>query len=173
MLRELKFKSHCRRHSDDVYRFARSLLGNASDAEDATQEILLKLWNNMSTITRTDVRPWLLRTTRNHCIDQIRRRRGEQAPWQDEFMETQEDESVLDPRAAADHASFRKEIDVALQGLSENLRSVFILHEINGLRYREVADALEMTINSVKVYLSRARAELKQRLTHHEQWLKV
>lgn len=88
-------------------------------------------------------------------------------------METQEDESVLDPRAAADHASFRKEIDVALQGLSENLRSVFILHEINGLRYREVADALEMTINSVKVYLSRARAELKQRLTHHEQWLKV
>lgn len=88
-------------------------------------------------------------------------------------METREDESALDPRAAADHASFRKEIDVALQGLSENLRSVFILHEINGLRYREVAEALEMPINSVKVYLSRARAELKQRLTHHESWLKV
>ncbi len=88
-------------------------------------------------------------------------------------METREDESALDPRAAADHASFRKEIDVALQGLSENLRSVFILHEINGLRYREVAEALEMPINSVKVYLSRVRAELKQRLTHHESWLKV
>ena len=173
MLRELKFKSHCRRHSDDVYRFARSLLGNTSDGEDATQEVLLKLWNHQATIKRADVRPWLLRTTRNHCIEQIRRRRGEQAPWQDEFMETREDESALDPRAAADHASFRKEIDVALQGLSENLRSVFILHEINGLRYREVAEALEMPINSVKVYLSRVRAELKQRLTHHESWLKV
>ena len=95
MLRELKFKSHCRRHSDDVYRFARSLLGNASDAEDATQEVLLKLWNHSSKITRADVRPWLLRTTRNHCIDQIRRRRGEQAPWQDEYLEMQEDELSL------------------------------------------------------------------------------
>lgn len=88
-------------------------------------------------------------------------------------MAKQEDKSATDPREATDRASFRQEIDVALQGLTENLRSVFILHEINGLRYREVAETLDIPINSVKVYLSRARAQLKQRLTHHESWLKV
>jgi DNA-directed RNA polymerase specialized sigma24 family protein len=45
MIRELKFKMLCQRHADDVYRFSRSILRNAEDAEDATQEILLKLWS--------------------------------------------------------------------------------------------------------------------------------
>ena len=173
MLRELKFKAHCRRHSDDVYRFARSLLGNASDAEDATQEVLLKLWHHLASIRGTEVRPWLLRTTRNHCIDQIRRRNPHLTEWHDESIETHADATAPDPRQAADDASLRQEIDVALQGLTENLRSVFILHEINGLRYREIADTLGIPINSVKVYLSRARAQLKQRLTHHAAWIKI
>ena len=158
MIRELKFKLHCRHHSDDVYRFARSLLGHAADAEDATQEVLLRLWKHLDSIRRADVRPWLLKTTRNYCIDQIRRRSDQFTSLSEEELDTRPDEFAVDP---------------ALQGLSENLRSVFVLYEINGLRYREIADTLDIPINSVKVYLSRARNELKQRLTHHESWLKV
>ncbi len=173
MLREMKFNRHCRKHRDDVYRFARSLLGNASDAEDATQEVLFKMWNHLDHLRRADVRSWLLRTTRNHCIDQLRKRHRAFEAWDGEAFESRPDEAMRDPACAASHADARRQIDHALESLSEKLRSVFILYEINGLRYQEVADALEIPLNSVKVYLSRARAQLKQQLTRKEPWLKV
>ena len=46
MIRELEFKILCERHSDQIYRYARSLLANQADAEDATQEVLLRLWRH-------------------------------------------------------------------------------------------------------------------------------
>jgi RNA polymerase sigma-70 factor (ECF subfamily) len=52
--------------------------------------------------------------------------------------------------------------------LPENLRSVFVLYEVNGLRYREIAGVLGMPINSVKVYLLRARERLSK-LAHEEE----
>ncbi len=165
MIRDLKFKMHCRKYSDDVYRFARSLLGNEADAEDATQEVLLRLWKNLDSIRRPDVRSWLLRTTKNHCIDQIRRRNDLLTDMSDDHLETYPDQLADDPVRAADQADLRNQIDAALESLPENLRNVFVLYEVNGLRYREIADTLEIPINSVKVYLSRARAKLKQYFT--------
>jgi hypothetical protein len=47
MIRELEFKVLCQRHSDEIYRYARALLANQADAEDATQEVLLRLWNHL------------------------------------------------------------------------------------------------------------------------------
>ena len=173
MIRDLKFKMHCRRYSDDVYRFARSLLGNASDAEDATQEVLLRLWQHLDSIRRPDVRAWLLRTTKNYCIDQIRRRNDLVKGVSDECLESHPDHLSFDPARAANHADLRKQIDSALESLPENLRDVFVLYEVNGLRYREIADTLEVPINSVKVYLSRARAKLKQYLTLQEACLRI
>lgn len=62
MVRELQFRLLCHRHCDDIYRYARSLLRNTADAEDATQEVLLRLWQNLSTTRFSNVRAWLLRT---------------------------------------------------------------------------------------------------------------
>lgn len=173
MIRELKFKLHSHRHSDDVYRFARSLLGHATDAEDATQEIFIRLWKHMDSIQKNDVRPWLLKATRNYCIDQIRRRKDVITHLSDEVLETKTCDTEEDPRQSAENGDFRKEIDQALQSLPEKLRSVFILYEINGLKYREIAETLDIPLNSVKVYLSRSRKELQKHLTHHTSWIKI
>ncbi len=168
MLRELKFKRHCRRYQDDVYRFARSILGNPTDAEDATQEVLLRLWKHLDSIRGSDARPWLLRTTRNHCIDQLRRRPSQLLDSGEEALASFPAPEIDDPIKAANRADFRKQIDRALATLPENLRSVFVLYEVNGLHYREVAETLGIPLNSVKVYLSRARARLKKHFTMHQ-----
>jgi DNA-directed RNA polymerase specialized sigma24 family protein len=47
MIRELEFKILCQRRRDEIYRYAHSLLANRADAEDATQEVLLRLWNHL------------------------------------------------------------------------------------------------------------------------------
>jgi RNA polymerase sigma-70 factor (ECF subfamily) len=170
MIREVEFKVLSERHSDEIYRFAHSLLANQADAEDATQEVLLRLWNHLPKMYPFNLRAWLLQTTRRYCLDQIRRRTNRAAPMlmDQEILDEQPDELAVNPSAAAD-SSFRLEQarNVMLK-LPENLRSVFVLYEVNGLRYREIAEVLGMPINSVKVYLSRARERLSILVTEEK-----
>lgn len=173
MIRELRFNHLCRRYSDDVYRYAWSLLRNEADAEDAAQEVLLRLWKHLPNIQYTRARSWILKTTRHYCLDQIRRRTTQSALVLDEETGAfdRADDSVKDPRFAADARNLQQDLEISLLALPETLRSVFVLYEVNGLRYREIADTLEIPINSVKVYLSRARQKLQESLAAYESWI--
>jgi RNA polymerase sigma factor (sigma-70 family) len=175
MIRELQFKVLCQRYTDDVYRYARNLLGNEADAEDATQEVLLRLWDNLPKVALFHARAWLLRTTRHYCLDQIRRRCHPATPMlaAEELLEAQPDELACDPSAAADNTFRLEQARAALSQLPETLRSVFVLYEVNGLRYREIAETLGMPINTVKAYLSRAREKLSKLITKEEVWTKT
>ena len=166
MIRELEFKILCERHSDEIFRYARSLLAHQADAEDATQEVLLRLWRHLPRLNPFNLRAWLLQTTRWYCLDQIRRRSNRAAPLplEDGLLEEQPDELAVNPSLAADSSLRLEQAREALLKLPENLRSVFVLYEVNGLRYREIARTLGIPINSVKVYLSRAREKLSDLL---------
>jgi len=175
MIRELEFKVLCHRHRDVIYRYAQSLLANRSDAEDASQEVLLRLWNHLPRINPFHIRGWLLRTTRHYCLDQIRRRSNCSTPLLlgDEALDDRPDEFAVNPSCAADSSFRLEQARKALLRLPENLRSVFVLYEVNGLRYREIAETLEIPINTVKVYLSRARERLSKLTTEEESWTKT
>jgi RNA polymerase sigma factor (sigma-70 family) len=165
MIRELEFRVLCHRHRDEIYRYAHALLANRADAEDAAQEVLLRLWNHLPTMNPFNIRAWLLRTTRHYCLDQIRRRSNRTAPllMSDEALDDRPDEFAVNPSCAAD-SSLRLEVArQALLKLPEKLRSVFVLYEVNGLRYREIAETLEIPINTVN-YRRRTMDENLQRL---------
>ena len=175
MVRELEFKILCKRHSDEIYRYARSLLANSADAEDATQEVLLRLWNHLPTMRPFKFRAWLLRTTRCYCLDQIRRRSHRAAPMllDDEILDGQPDELAVNPSLAADSRLRLEQARTSLLKLPENLRSVFVLYEVNGLRYREIAETLGIPINTVKINLLRARDRLSKLVNQEEPWTKT
>jgi RNA polymerase sigma-70 factor, ECF subfamily len=174
MIRELEFKLLCHRHGDEIYRYARSFLGNSADAEDATQEALFRLWQNIADVPFLHARPWLFRTTRNLCLDQIRRRNARYSPVAvgDDTLEAVPDDSVADPVQQADSAFHTGRLNHAIQRLPETLRSVFVLYELHDLRYRDIAETLDLPLNTVKVYLSRARTRLQQLLTEDPTWTK-
>jgi len=99
MIRELEFKILCERHSDQIYRYARALLANQADAEDATQEVLLRLWRHLPRLNPFNLKAWLLQTTRCYCLDQIRRRSNRAAPLplEEGVLEQQPDEFAVNP----------------------------------------------------------------------------
>jgi RNA polymerase sigma factor (sigma-70 family) len=177
MIRELEFQLLCQRHRDDLFRYARSLLGNTADAEDATQEVLVRLWNHLPTLRLLNLRAWLFRTTRNHCLDLLRKRTPTLAMTDDDADDDHEspddraDESAIDPSLAADATTRLQQAHDALRALPESLRSVFVLYEVNGLRYREIADTLDLPINTVKVRLLRARQQLTKLIPKKEPWM--
>ena len=167
MIRELKFKMLCQRHSDDVYRFSRSILGNAEDAEDATQEILLKLWRNVSDVSTMHARGWIMKTTRNHCLNMLRQRSRTAGVLTDggEDLDGITDVNSRSAETVFYGTELRSRIDEALNRLPEKMRSVFVLYEVNGLKYREISECLDIPVNSVKVYLLRSRSRLKEILS--------
>jgi RNA polymerase sigma-70 factor, ECF subfamily len=175
MIRELEFKVLCGRHRDEIYRYALGMLANQPDAEDAAQEVLLRLWNHLPTINPFNLRAWLFRTTRHYCLDQIRRRSHRAAPVlvDDEAMAEWPDELAVNPSSAADSTFRLEQARKALLKLPEQLRSVFVLYEVNGLRYREIANTLGIPINTVKVYLSRAREKLSKLNPEEAPWTRT
>ena len=174
MIRELEFQLLCQRHSDEIYRYARGLLGNQADAEDATQEVLMRLWKHLPTINLFSTRAWLFRVTRNYCLDLIRDRsnRAAPSPTEEDAIEDWPDELAVDPSAAADSTFRLEQARRLLLKLPETLRSAFILYEVNGMRYREIADVLGIPVNTVKVNLLRARERLARLMptVKEERW---
>ena len=172
MIRELKFSILTKRHADEIYRFVKGMLGDAMEAEDATQEVFLRLWKHLSSVQLLSSRAWLYRTARNHCIDIQRRRQAAHSPvyLDHESLPDLGTKDYEDPSRIADNAALKQTIDTAVSELPEKLKSVFLLYEVNGLRYREIAETLNIPTNSVKVYLSRARTKLQERLKEHHTW---
>src|SRR5690349_12877231 len=167
MIRELEFQALTQRYCDEIYRYALGLLGNRADAEDATQEALFRLWNHLPRLLLFNIRAWLYQTTRNYCLDQIRRRSHAASPHSagtvpDEILEEWPDDFAVDPSLAADSSLQLEQARHALLKLPETLRSVFVLYEANGLKYREIALVLGLPVNSVKVHLLRARQQLSK-----------
>lgn len=167
-----RFEAQVRRHRDDVFRLACSLLEDRAEAADVTQEVLVKLWHHRAGIEDGKTRAWLLRTARNACLDALRHRsvrRDALAVSTDGVACTAD--RAPDPADRAEAADVHRHLWRALRALDEPYRSLVILRETQGLSYDELTDVLDLSMSQVKVYLHRARRRLRHHLsdvTDHE-----
>ena len=148
------------------------MLRNRMDADDVTQEVLIRIWQYIDRFNILSAQSWIMRTTHNLCIDFIRRRSA-LIKKEAEITEMHEEE-IADfsiggnPFTAAESSNLDLIIKSAIGRLPQSLKSVFILHEIDGLKYKEIGKVLDMPVNSVKVYLMRARIRLQDELKSYE-----
>lgn len=160
----VRFRRLCAVHQDRVFTYARYLLGNAEDAEDVTQEVLVRLWDRGRDLAPEGLPAWLTRVTRNACLDLLRQRRHRPLPGIDpEAVERLEDPAP-GPGERTEAMELRRHLQAGLQRLPEVQRSIVVLREVEGLAYEEIARALELPLNTVKVYLHRGRAHLRREL---------
>jgi len=162
-----RFQELVREYQDRIYNFACYCLGDRVEAEDVTQEVLIRLWRNLDRIEPQGMWPWLLRVTRNAAIDTLRRR-GTYRSFQEEDPEGEAAQRAPSrmpgPDALAESADLQRQLVRALRELPEPYRSIVVLREIQDLRYDEIASALDLPLTTVKVYLHRGRRMLRRRL---------
>ncbi len=148
------------------------MLKNRMDADDVTQEVLIKIWKNINGFKLTSAKTWIMRTTHNLCIDYLRKRKINVEriySIDEEFVENLAGaENESDPHHQTHQNIMVSKIKEKIQLLPENLRSIFVLYELHGLKYREISKALDLPINTVKVYLMRARKKLQEELKYYE-----
>ena len=143
-------------HLDAAYRLARWLMRNDHDAEDVVQEASLRAFRYFRTFTGGNGRAWFLRIVRNTChVFRGRNAQTAAEPFDEErHIETR---STPDPETLALYSDDVVLIDRAMKVLPERFRTLLVLRELEGLSYRELADAMDIPIGTVMSSLSRAR----------------
>lgn len=153
-----------REHRHRVYTLACYTLGSAADAEDVTQEVLVRYWHRAEEIDPERVEGWLARVTVNACRDLFRKRaRNRETSDLENTLEAQPS-STPTPSARIEQTELQQEVRRLLAELQEPFRSVVVLREIQGKTYAEIAESLDMPLSSVRVNLHRGRRMLAQRL---------
>ena len=144
-------------YGDLVFRAALRLTGSRSDAEDVTQEVFVRLPGAVRGFTGTAANfpAWIRRVAVRQALMQMRggRRRREVNV-----------EGVAALMAATDHALDRMSIDAALDRLSDDHRTVFLLKEVEGYDHAEIAELLGISTANSEVRLHRARRQLRDLL---------
>jgi RNA polymerase sigma-70 factor (ECF subfamily) len=167
-MKKRRFKKIVCQYKDLVYCQAYYFTCNKEDAEDITQEVLLKLWHHLDTVTAKTVKSWLMKVTRNVCIDHSRKKREQSLS---EF-EPEEQHQIMnrlgDTKDDPEHLIMYGDLlQQGFQQLPENLRSIVIMREIQDLSYGLIAEIVDLPLNTVKVYLHRGRKLLAQYLKEH------
>lgn len=149
-----------------IFGFAFYLLTDREEAEDVTQEVLLRLWDHRGEVEEERALAWLLRVTRNACIDSVRKRTSFRRLINVD-SESLDRASTYDPTPdeCAEQADFKLQLENALRGLQEPHRSIVILREIQDMKYEDIAEVLDLPLNTVKVYLHRGRRFLREQLS--------
>lgn len=159
----------------DVYALAYDLCGNHHDAEDLSQEVFIKAFRGVGSF-RADARlgSWLYRITMNAHIDN-KRRKPVQLVSIDGHMSGNEAEPLADrmidlatvaagPDRAAGAARFQEDVDRALDALSTQERSVFVLRHYHDMKIGEISASLSIAEGTVKSLLFRSMRKLRDRL---------
>lgn len=158
------FDNLMRRHERLVLVTALRLLGNLADAQDASQEVFLRLYRHLGKLeSERAVASWLYRVTVNVCHD-VRRRRPASAPVEDAAALADEG---ADPQQNAAEAERRRALGMSLRVLSEKERAALVLRDLEGLSTGEVARALGSSEATVRSQISKARVKVKDYLERY------
>lgn len=142
-------------YSDNVYRFILKNIRDQEKARDIVQDAFEKMWKKVDEVEFEKGKSYLFTTAYRRMIDLIRREK-KQGNWQEVK------ESAI--KTSRQYSDLSEVLNEALQRLSEVQRSVVMLRDYEGYEYQEISEITELSLSQVKVYIFRARKQLKEYL---------
>jgi len=153
-------------YGERLYNLAFQFAGSRPEAEDLTQEIFLRLFQNLGRYRgEAPLAAWALRLSRNLCIDHYRRMREERRSVAVSEAILQQVAAGDDPQAEAQRRQEVAAVYQALEEMQEPLAEVVLLRDLQGWSLEETAAALELPVGTVKSRLHRGRIEVAERVT--------
>ena len=147
-------------HLDAAYNLARWLLRNDQDAEDAVQDAYLRAYKAASRFRGGDGKAWLMTILRNVCYTKIKKSRSHEPP---EPFDEEIHQAVgqADIREAGRQEANAETLHQALEKLPDEFREIIVLHDLEGLAYKQIAAIAGIPIGTVMSRLARARGRLR------------
>ncbi len=154
-----------------VYNLAYNFFNNTLDAQDATQEIFVKVFKNIEKFNyKSKFKTWLYKIAINTCIDELRKKKERYFEYVDIETENDKLQEFPDirgksPEELLEEKELRLELKKIIKNLPMKYRVPIVLRDMQGLAYAEIADALSLNENTVKVRINRGRSMLREKLT--------
>lgn len=152
---------------DKIYRFAKRMLTSTDEAEDVTQEILIKLWTGHEQLNKyRNLEAFAMTMTRNFCLDRLKSKEAnnlklvhsnytDASPGLDRSLEIRDSVSW---------------VERIMQDLPEQQRMVLQLRDVEAYEFEEIAEVMQMQPTAVRVALSRARKTVREKLIQKHQY---
>jgi RNA polymerase sigma factor (sigma-70 family) len=147
---------------DKVFRLAKRLLVSTEEAEDATQEVLVKLWNkNESLAAYSSVEAFAMTMTKNYCLDQLKSKRaGNLQIVHSNYTDRQP--SLQQQLEDTDSLEW---VEKMINDLPEQQRLIIQMRDVEQYEFAEISKILDMNETAIRVALSRARKTIREKMT--------
>lgn len=156
---EREYNECVRVYADNVYRFIVKNLRHEEDARDVVQSAFEKMWQHRDSIDYDKSKSYLFTVAYHQMIDHLRK--SKRVHLKEEFAESA---SIINRPVS----NLKKVLEEALSRLSETQRSLVLLKDYEGYSYEEIGQITSLSESQVKVYLHRARIQLKNYLVSPE-----
>ena len=159
------FEEIVTQYSDFVFNLTYRILGNHADAEDAAQDAFLAAYRNFHRF-RGDARvsTWLYRIATNAALMKLRKDRPRRTLTQTGYEDIELPSPLEGPEKMALNSELREHLEGGLDQLAPNLKVAVVLRDVQGLSNEEAAEALNISVSSLKARLHRGRVLLRNHL---------
>jgi RNA polymerase sigma-70 factor (ECF subfamily) len=171
MMGSAKFDYLIKHYKNKIFNYAIFMMKNQMDAEDITQEVLIRTWENINKFNFYAAKGWMMRTTHNLCVDYLRRNKKinyKEVQIEEEYHEEIADSELeCNPEKLTDKIITDNKIKEAIERLPERFKSPFVLYELQEFKYKEISKILDVPLNTIKVNILRARKQLQKELKQY------
>ena len=149
--------------SDKFFRLAKSILKDVDSAQDAVQDLILKLWEKRANLDEVEnIQAFTMRAMRNLCLDSIRQHHDElELPAETEYLEP-------NPHQQMEQKDIIERVKKLIGNLPELQRTIIRMRDVEGMEISEIAFITSTTENAVTVNLSRARQKIREKIINEQ-----
>jgi RNA polymerase sigma factor (sigma-70 family) len=161
------FKKHVLPLHQRLFHYAYLLLKDKSEAEDAVQEVCLKLWKIRQTLEMyTSIEAFAIKVTRNWCLDRLKSKKPVYIESYLSWHDQREPEG--DPLRKLEFSEKMNYLFSVMAKLPEQQRMIIQLRDIEEREFDEIAEIMDMNVNAIRVNLSRARNRIREEMTQYQ-----
>ena len=154
-----EFKTRLVPVKNKLFRFALSLLANKQEAEDAVQEVYLKMWSMRNSLVKYKSAEALMMTiTKNHCLDKLKLKKNKASSLDIEHYS----HTTGDPREQTDQTDLVRKVREVIKNLPEQQKTIVHLRDVEGYEFEEIMKITGHDLNYVRVNLSRGRKKVRE-----------
>jgi len=146
---------------DKMYRLALRLLISREAAEDATQDVLLKLWSRNNKLKHyANLEAFAMTVTKNHCLDQLKLKQNNNL----KIVHSNYDNNQTNIHVQLEYTDELEQVEHILKELPQQQQLIFQLRDVEQYEYEEISEITQMNETAIRVTLSRARKKIREEL---------
>lgn len=157
------FDSLYKKYCNKVYNFGFSILKSTEESENLMQDVFLNLWENRHKVEKdTSIKSYIFTITYNSAISIIRKKTRE-SKFIEYLMSLQE---ITEEPASVqlEYAELTNKLNDVINALPQRQKEVYLLHRVDCMKYSEIAERLNISVNTVENHMSRALKTIREKL---------